>query len=78
MRLCSATTSSRKALEVSLSPAIWACVMLTYVGDLSGRMHDLNCVTRWARAVGAAPVHLGQAAPEFAVGCGYKQGAKVT
>lgn len=27
---------------------------------------------------GAVPVDLGQAAPEFVVGCGYQQGAKVT
>ena len=67
-----------------------ACVVLTHVDYRSGRMHDMNCVTRWvhaagammlsdlAHSAGAVPVDLGQAGPEFAVGCGYKQRAKVT
>ena len=64
--------------------------MLTHVNYRCGRIHDMHCVTGWAHAVaammlwdlahlaGAVPVDLGRAGPEFAVGCGYKQRAKVT
>ena len=64
--------------------------MLTHVDCRSGRMHDMHCVPHWAHAAGAmmlsdlahsagaVPVDLGQAGPEFAVGCGYKQRDKVT
>jgi kynureninase len=67
-----------------------ACVVLTHLDYRSGRIHDMNCVTRWAHAAeamtfsdlapmaGAAPVDLGQATPKFAVVCGYKQRGKVT
>jgi kynureninase len=67
-----------------------ACVVLTHLDYRSGRIHDMNCVTRWAHAAGAMmlwdvahsagalPVDLGQAGSEFAVGCGYKQRDKVT
>ena len=67
-----------------------ACVVFPHVDYCSGRMHDMNCVTRWvhaagammlwdvAHSAGALPVDLGQAGSEFAVGCGYKQRDKVT
>ena len=67
-----------------------ACVVFPHVDYCSGRIHDMNCVTRWVHAAGAmmfsdlahmagaAPVDLRQAAPKFAVVCGYKQRDKVT
>ncbi|HEX6736098.1 MAG TPA: hypothetical protein VF096_14920, partial [Azonexus sp.] len=66
-----------------------ACVVFPHGDYCSGRMHDMNCVTCWVHAVGAmllwdvahsagaAPVDLGQAAPKFAVVCGYKQRGEV-
>ena len=65
-----------------------ACVVFPHVDYCSGRMHDMNR-TCWVRAAGAmmfsdlahmagaAPVELGQAAPSFAVVCGYKQRGEV-
>ena len=66
-----------------------ACVVFPHVDYCSGRMHDMNCVTCWVHAAGAmmfsdlahmagaASVDLGQAAPKFAVVCGYKQRGEV-
>lgn len=66
-----------------------ACVVFPHVDYCSGRMHDMNYVTCWVHAAGAmmfsdlahmagaAPVDLGQAAPKFAVVCGYKQRGEI-
>ena len=65
-----------------------ACVVFPHVDYCS--VHDMNCVACWLHAAGAmmfsdlahmagaALVDLGQAAPKFAVVCGYKQRDKVT
>ena len=61
-----------------------ACVMLTQVDYRSGRMHDMNAITRLAHAAdaimiwdlahsaGAVPVDVAHTNCEFAVGCTYK------
>ncbi|HEY5337906.1 MAG TPA: kynureninase [Rhizomicrobium sp.] len=61
-----------------------AVVMLTHVSYRTGRMYDMNAVTRaahdrgaltiWdlAHSAGAVPVNLAAADYDFAVGCGYK------
>ncbi len=61
-----------------------ALLMLTHVNYRTGRMHDMNDVTRAAHAAGAlvvwdlahsagaVPVNLTAADADFAVGCGYK------
>ena len=61
-----------------------AVLMLTHVNYRTGRMHDMNAVTRAAHATGAlvvwdlahsagaVPVNLTAADADFAVGCGYK------
>lgn len=61
-----------------------AVVMLTQVDYRSGRMHDMDAITRqahdagavmiWdlAHSAGAVPVDMGRSNAEFAVGCTYK------
>lgn len=61
-----------------------AVVMLTQVDYRTGRMHDMNAITRkaheagavmiWdlAHSAGALPVDLAESRAEFAVGCSYK------
>jgi kynureninase len=61
-----------------------AVLLLTHVNYRSGRMHDLQSLTRrahfagaltvWdlAHSAGAVPVDLNGASADFAVGCGYK------
>jgi kynureninase len=70
-------------LDAALGPDI-AVVMLTHVNYRTGRMHDMNAVTRrvqeagalmlWdlCHSAGAVPVDLTAADADFAVGCGYK------
>jgi len=70
-------------VEAALSPDI-AVVMLTHVNYRTGRMYDMNGVTRQVHASGAlmlwdlchsaggVPVDLTAADADFAVGCGYK------
>jgi kynureninase len=61
-----------------------ACVMLTHVSYRTGRVYDMNAITKaahdkgalviWdlAHSAGAVPVDLSAANADFAVGCGYK------
>jgi len=61
-----------------------AVVMLTHVDYRTGRMHDMDAITRrahdagavmiWdlAHSAGAVPVDMGRSNAEFAVGCSYK------
>jgi kynureninase len=61
-----------------------AVVMLTHVDYRTGRMHDMDAITRRAReagavmiwdlahSAGAVPLDIAGVAPEFAVGCTYK------
>ncbi len=61
-----------------------AVVMLTHVSYRTGRMYDMDAVTRAAQAkgaimlwdlchsAGAVPIDLAKANADFAVGCGYK------
>jgi kynureninase len=61
-----------------------ACVMLTHVSYRTGRVYDMNTITKaahdkgalviWdlAHSAGAVPVDLSGANADFAVGCGYK------
>jgi kynureninase len=61
-----------------------AVVMLTHVDYRTGRMHDMDAITRraqdagavmiWdlAHSAGAVPLDIAGVAPEFAVGCTYK------
>ena len=70
-------------LDAALGPDI-AVVMLTHVNYRTGRMHDMDAVTRRVHAAGAlmlwdlchsagaVPVDLTRAEADFAVGCGYK------
>ena len=70
-------------LDATLGPDI-AVVMLTHVNYRTGRMHDMDAVTRRVHAAGAlmlwdlchsagaVPVDLTRAEADFAVGCGYK------
>ena len=71
------------ALEAALGPDV-AVVMLTHVNYRTGRMWDMDRVTRqvqdsgalmlWdlCHSAGAVPVDLARAGADFAVGCGYK------
>jgi kynureninase len=70
-------------LEAALGPDV-AVVMLTHVNYRTGRMWDMDRVTRqvqdsgalmlWdlCHSAGAVPVDLTRAGADFAVGCGYK------
>jgi len=72
-----------EALNAALGADV-AVVMLTHVNYRTGRMHDMDAVTRrvhesgalmlWdlCHSAGAVPVDLARADADFAVGCGYK------
>ncbi|HVJ52812.1 MAG TPA: kynureninase [Aliidongia sp.] len=72
-----------EALEAAIDESV-AVLMLTHVDYRTGRMHDLERITRLAHragvvvlwdlshSAGAVPVDLNGAEADFAVGCGYK------
>ena len=72
-----------EALAAALGPDV-AVVMLTHVNYRTGRMWDMDRVTRqvqesgalmlWdlCHSAGAVPIDLARAGADFAVGCGYK------